>query len=95
MRSLATLLTASFLCFAAVGSGSELVQLMQDPGFEEAPAGGLETTKTGKGWEVQRTGRPHIQKELLAECISDKQLAHEGNNVLKLSLPKISKNLVY
>jgi len=88
MRLLAILLSP--ICFGTAVAGSEpdTVQLMQDPGFEDSRLGILESRVAGKKWEVQRIGRQQIQEALVVKCFSDKRLAHEGNNVLKLSLPK-------
>jgi len=88
MRQLAIPLLVLLLPFTAVVLDSDSTQLMEDPGFEETRPGKLETTTTGKGWEVQRIGRPEIQNKLVVECISDKKLAHSGNNFVKLALPK-------
>jgi hypothetical protein len=87
MRRSTIALLVAMLAFTAVASDSDLVQRMEDPGFEDARPGKLETTTTGKGWEVQRIGRPKIQDKLVIDCVSDKKLAHTGNNVLKLTLP--------
>jgi hypothetical protein len=81
-------LLAVLLAFTAAASESDPVQRLEDSGFEDARPGKLETTTTGKGWEVQRIGRPKIQDKLVIDCLGDKKLAHAGNNVLKLALPK-------
>jgi len=79
---------AILLAFGAVGWDSASLQLMEDSGFEDARPGRLETTTAGQGWEVQRIGRPEIRDELMVECVDDKKLAHAGNHVVKLALPK-------
>jgi hypothetical protein len=88
MRQLTIALLVFLLTVTAVSSDSDVVQRMGDPGFEEARTGRLETTPTGKGWEVQRIGRPEIRDKLVVECVGNKKLAQAGDNVLKLALPK-------
>jgi hypothetical protein len=88
MRRLAFLVLASLLSVRGTGADTPSTQILEDPGFEKAPVGKLETTTTGKGWEVQRIGRPKIQDKLVVECVADKNQAHTGDNALKLALPK-------
>jgi hypothetical protein len=88
MRPFAIPLVVVLSAVSAAGSDSDSTQRMDDPGFEEAKPGKLETTTTGKGWEVQRIGRPKIQDKLVVECVADKKQAHTGDNSLKLALPK-------
>jgi hypothetical protein len=76
------------LAVSAAGSDSDSTQRMEDPGFEEAKPGRLETTTTGKGWEVQRVGRPKIQDKLVVERVADKKLSRAGDHFLKMALPK-------
>ncbi len=88
MRQFVLLVLMSLLSLSAVGAGAAPVQLLEDSGFENTAVGKLEATTTGKGWEVQRVGRPEIQDKLVVECVGDKRQTHTGENALKLALPK-------
>lgn len=88
MRLLAILLVSFLPISWASGDSLGTVQLMKDVGFENTPPGKLESLGSGKDWEIQRNGRPQIQDRLVVECISNQQLAHEGNHAVKLCLPQ-------
>lgn len=90
MRLNACLLGITSAAIALGGPKLLAVQRMKDAGFEQTRAGILESGTSGSAgvWEVQRTGRDEIRKALVVECVNDKSIAHEGSNVLRLSLPK-------
>lgn len=85
---LPAILLSFLLVSGAIEANPAAVQLLDDSGFENTSPGKLESSVSGKGWEVQRIGRPQIQDHLIAECIRDKELAYKGNHVVKMSLPK-------
>jgi hypothetical protein len=84
MRSVIPLL----LLLVSVASLSSAAQILEDPGFESIPTGGLAASGKAKGWEVQKTGRDSIQEKLIVEGHDDASLAKSGKRCISLSIPE-------